>query len=60
MIGEDYKDMYASQYARDNETKMALRDGFQGFRSDSADCVLEHLAHYPVTIVLFYDESIYN
>lgn len=35
---------------------MNLRDGFQGFKSDSCDTVLDHCAHFPITIVLFYDE----
>ena len=40
-------------------TKMAFRDGFTGMKSDSADFSLEHCAHYPLTIVLFYDSDIY-
>ena len=56
MIGEEYKEMYAGSYQKDIQTKMNLRDGFQGFKSDSADCVLDHCAHFPITIVLFYDE----
>lgn len=38
---------------------MAFRDGFTGMKSDSIDYVLEHCAHYPLTLVLFYDQTIY-
>lgn len=38
---------------------MAFRDGFTGMKSDSADFILEHCAHYPLTLVLFYDSDIY-
>lgn len=59
MIGEEYKEMYPSQYAKDTQAKIALREGFKGFNSDSADCIVEHCTHYPVTIVLFYDADIH-
>lgn len=38
---------------------MAFKEGFTSFKSDSTDHILEHSAHYPLTIVLFYDENIY-
>lgn len=28
-------------------------------KSDSSDYIVEHCAHFPLTLVLFYDESIY-
>lgn len=52
--------MYESQYGKDNQVKMAFRDGMQGFKSDGADTVVEHLDHYPVTIVLFFDNQLYS
>ena len=59
MISDEYKEMYASSYNKDIGTQMNMKEGFQGFKSDSSDCVLDHCAHFPMTIVLFYDENIY-
>ena len=36
-----------------------MREGFTGMKSDSADFILEHQTHYPITIVLFYDSTLY-
>ena len=51
--------MYPSQFFNDANTKLAFRDGFTGMKSDSSDYILEHSAHYPLTLVLFYDSDIY-
>ena len=59
LIGEEYREMYPERYQFDPSTKMAFRDGFTGMKSDSADYILEHCAHYPLTLVLFYDSDIY-
>lgn len=59
MMGEEYKEMYPNQYYNDANTKLAFRDGFTGMKSDSSDYILEHCAHFPLTLVLFYDSDIY-
>ncbi len=59
MLGDEYKEMYPTDYKRHTPTKIALKDGFRGYQSESSDCVVEHCAHYPITIVLFYDADIY-
>lgn len=59
LMGEEYREMYPNQYQFDPSTKLAFRDGFTGMKSDSADYILEHCAHYPLTLVLFYDSDIY-
>lgn len=38
---------------------MAFRNGFTGFKSDSTDHILAHCHSYKITLVLFYDSSIY-
>ena len=38
---------------------MAFRDGFTGMKSDSSDYIIEHCAHFPLSLVLFYDSDIY-
>jgi len=38
---------------------MALKNGLESFKSDSLDFILQHQALYPLTIVLFYDSTIY-
>ena len=58
-MGEEYKEMYPSQYFNDANTTMAFRDGFTAMKSDSTDYILEHAAHFPLTLVLFYDQTIY-
>ena len=58
-MGEEYKEMYPSQFYNDPNTKIAFRDGFTGMKSDSSDHIVEHAAHFPLTLVLFYDETIY-
>ena len=59
LMGEEYKEMYPNQYYNDVGTKLAFRDGFTQFKSDSSDYILEHCAHFPLTLVLFYDSDIY-
>ena len=51
--------MYPNVCANDPNAKIAFRDGLTNFKSDSADYILEHNAHFPITLVLFYDSSIY-
>lgn len=59
LMGEEYREMYPERYQFDPSTKIAFRDGFTGMKSDSTDFILEHCAHYPLTLVLFYDSDIY-
>jgi hypothetical protein len=40
MMGEEYREMYPK--AQDATTKMAFRNGFTGFKSDSTDHILTH------------------
>lgn len=57
MMGEEYREMYPN--AQDATTKMAFRNGFTGFKSDSTDHILFHCQSYKITLVLFYDAQIY-
>jgi hypothetical protein len=57
MMGEEYREMYPN--AQDATTKMAFRNGFTGFKSDSTDHILSHCQSYKITLVLFYDAQIY-
>ena len=59
LMAEEYKEMYPERYQYDPNTKIAFRDGFTEMKSDSTDYILEHCAHYPLTLVLFYDSDIY-
>ena len=54
-MGEEYKEMYPHQYQQDTDIKLAFKNGFEGFKSDSLDYILDHCAHFPLTLVLFYD-----
>jgi hypothetical protein len=38
---------------------MAFKNGLEGFKSDSMDFIMQNCAHFPLTIVLFYDSTIY-
>lgn len=51
--------MYPNVLPNDPNAKIAFREGFTQLKSDSADYILEHNAHYPITLVLFYDSNIY-
>ena len=59
LMAEEYKEMYPERYQFDPNTKIAFRDGFTEMKSDSTDFILEHCAHYPLTLVLFFDSDIY-
>ena len=39
-MGEEYREMYPK--AQDATTKMAFRNGFTNFKSDSSDHILSH------------------
>ena len=58
-MSEEYKEMYAKDYVKDPETKLAFKDGLTALQSDSCDFQIEHCPHFPVTLVLFYDVDIY-
>jgi hypothetical protein len=51
--------MYPHQFEQDADLKLAFHHGLEGFKSDSLDFVMEHAAHFPLTLVLFYDSQIY-
>jgi len=57
---EEYKDEYPEEFERDAATKEAFKMGFQSYRSDSIDYVLEHHEEWPGTMVLFYDSNEYE
>lgn len=59
MMGEEMKEMYPKQFKDDPNTICAFKNGFTGFKSDSTDHILQHCDHFPLTLVLFYDSSIY-
>lgn len=55
IMAEEYKDEYPEEFERDAATKLAFKQGFQSYSSDSIDYVLEHQDDWPGTLVLFYD-----
>jgi hypothetical protein len=59
LMGDEYKEMYPKDLAKDPSTKMAFKLGITSFKSDSADFVVEHYPKLPITIVLFYDSDVY-
>lgn len=59
MMGEEMKEMYPKQFKDDPQTIVAFKNGFTSFKSDSSDHLLQHCEHFPLTLVLFYDSSIY-
>ena len=58
MMEDEFREMYP-QFEEDPELKMAFRAGMEGFQSDSLDFVQNHNAHFPLTLVLFYDSTLY-
>jgi hypothetical protein len=56
-MADEFKEMYPGTYD-DHEVKSAFKNGLEGFKSDSADFILEHSAEHPISIVIFYDEHI--
>ena len=58
MMEDEFREMYP-QFEEDPELKMAFRAGMEGFQSDSLDFVQNNNAHFPLTLVLFYDSTLY-
>lgn len=56
---EDYKNNIDIQKAF-NSGSNAYSTGFQSYKSDSVDYMLEHHNTFPLTMVLFYDSSVYD
>ena len=50
---EEYKEEFPDD--SDPSTAMAFYTGFQSYKSDSVEYLLEHHDKYPLTLVLFYD-----
>lgn len=42
LMGEEYQEMYRNQFFGDPSIKIAMKEGFTGMKSDSADFILEH------------------
>jgi len=59
MMGDEFREMYPKDFYNDANTKLAFRDGFTSFKSDSCDNILEHSHQFPITLILFYDSDIY-
>ena len=59
MLGNEFQEMYPQIYNADPKTKIAIKDGLTGMKSDSADFLMEHSFKYPITLILFYDSDIY-
>ena len=60
MMVEEFKAEFPEQAENDVNSKMALRSGFRGYRSESLDYFLEHHDQFPLTMVLFYDSGLLN
>ena len=55
IMEEEYKEEFPDD--KDPSTLLAFRTGFQSYKSDSVDYLLEHHDTYPLTLVLFYDDK---
>ena len=58
-MGRVMEEEYKEEFPDDNDpsTRMAFHTGFQSYKSESVDYLLEHHDTYPFTLVLFYDDK---
>ena len=57
-MGRIMEEEYHEEFPDDNDpcTRLAFLKSLQSYKSESVDYIVEHHDHFPLTIVLFYDE----